>query len=156
MSALLDRTVTLRTISRYLAAVAVLAFLAYVGGFIAQEFTLKYGGVSPYTSPIQDQIPEMCLGYSDVHSGKPYNYSQVDRLMLRGRVARLDTEKLNNKFGLLVPCLGSAVVSGLHAGNPGDADFTKIYLDTDGNPILSISVQYHQKFNALTIKESKK
>jgi hypothetical protein len=152
MRTLLDRTITLRTLAKYFLSLLVLLFLIYLYALVEQEFTLKYGGVSPYTSPIQDQIPEQCLGYSDVHSGKPYNYNEVDRLMLRGRVSRVSTEKLNNKFG----CLGSAVLSGLHAGGAGDADFMHVYLDKTGKPIISISVEYHQKFNVLTIKESKK
>lgn len=75
-----------------------------------------------------------------------------DALLLRGRISEGSIDSLINGTDLAPQCFGYAVLTGLHGRSAGDANFTERWIDKEGNPVISVRVQYHQTLQDIGFK----
>jgi hypothetical protein len=137
-----DKTITLRQIRRWLVVLSVLGLMLYVWQFFRLEWHSKMGGLPAQTSPYYAEIPDDCKKFSNRHK---WHTEPQDTLALRIRPIRLSQHYLQPQYGR-IRCLGQAVLTGLHMQDPLDANFTDTYVDTNGKPIVRISVEYFQPY----------
>lgn len=104
------------------------------------------GGVSMSDSPFKDQVPEQCRGYAQKSFGTPAARTAMDSLLLRGRLQRYELNSVINNASPLFSCLGYAVLGGLHARVPSEADFTEQFVDASGNPVVTVRVEYQKTY----------
>lgn len=139
----LDRAFTIRQLLRGGRRVVYVIAPFYLALIFINAWNIKTGGVIPQTSPFRSRIPSECAGYIERSSGSPADRTLADELFLRGRVRRLPIDAALKPENSLFPCLGFAVLGGLHDSTPGDANFADEYVDKSGKPIVSVHVQYH-------------
>lgn len=146
----LDKTISIRQILRYTAVLLGVTLTLYVGAFFWIAWENKMGYVPMKTSPYASSISSNCEKFADRHYGTSQN--SVDNLLLRRRSVRLNEKNLAPEYGR-IRCLGYAVLTGLHSENPRLADFSDIYEDGSGAPIVSIHVTYHQTFRPADVSD---
>lgn len=78
--------------------------------------------------------------------GVPAGRTLADDLLLRGRTLRLSLNVALKPENQLLPCLGYAVLAGLHGKSSHDADFIDEYVDADGRTIVRVTVRYHDTY----------
>lgn len=137
-----DKAITLRQIRRWFVILFVLGLLLYVWQFFRLEWHSKMGGLPAKTSPYYAEIPDDCKKFSNRHV---WFTNVPDTLALLIRPIRLHQNYLQPQYGG-IRCLGHAVLTGLHMQDPLDANFTDTYVDTNGKPIVRISVEYLQPY----------
>lgn len=146
MSSFLDKTLTVRQIWRWTRRAIYLAIPLYVLAVFLNAWELKTGGVSLNNSPFKDRIPGQCSGYVEHSFGNPVGRTAVDNFLVRERIRRYPLDQLVKNSSPLIPCLGYAVLGGLHGTTPGDANFTEQYVDAKGNPIVTVRVEYNKPY----------
>lgn len=137
-----DTPITLRQIRKWVLVLFVLSLLLYVWQYFRLEWHSKMGGLPAKTSPYYAEIPDDCKKFSNRHV---WFTNIPDGFELRIRPIRLSEKHLQPNYGSL-RCLGYAVLTGLHANDPLDANFTDTYTDSNGKPIVRISVEYLQPY----------
>ena len=83
----------------------------------------------------------------------------ADVLLLRGRVIEGSIYRLTDGTDITPQCFGYAILTGLHGSPVGTANFIERWTDNEGNPVLSVTVQYHktlQDIGFATNKETSK
>lgn len=146
MSNFLDKTFTVRQVWRWTRRAIYLAIPLYVVVFFLHAWDMKMGGVGLNNSPFKDRIPAQCDGYVQHSLGTPGGRTAADNLMLRERIRRYPLEPLIKSSSPLIPCLGYAVLGGVHDKTPGDANFTEQWLDSGGDPVVTIRVEYNKPY----------
>ena len=112
-------------------------------------WNVRMGGVSLKRSPFADRVPADCVGYAD-RIGQTNHYSLNSRSLLfdvlnfRGRVSEGTIDTLLDGRDYAIKCFGYAILNGLHGDAAGVANFTERWVDKEGRPVVSVSVQYHQ------------
>lgn len=139
----MDTTFTLRQVRNWLALCLTLMLIWYVWQFFRLEWHSKMGGLPAANSPYYSEIPDDCKKFSDRHG---WFTNLPDSLALRIRPIRLPDGYLQPGYGG-IRCLGFAVLTGLHATEPLDANFTDTYVDAGGKPIVHITVEYLQTYS---------
>ena len=140
---MLDSTFTLRKIRNWLALCLAFVFIWYVWQFFRLEWHSKMGGLPAPNSPYYSEIPDDCKKFSDRHS---WFTNLPDSLALRIRPIRIPDSYLQPGYGR-IRCLGYSMLTGLHATDPLDANFTDTYVDAGGKPIVRITVEYLQTYS---------
>lgn len=138
-----DIAISVRQIVRWLLLIMLVATVWYVWQFFRLEWDSKMGGLPAKGSPYYAEIPNDCKKFSDRHS---WFHNTPDSVALRIRPIRLREHYLQTEYGS-IRCLGHAVLTGVHMRDPLDADFTDTYTDTQGNPIVRITVEYLQTYS---------
>ena len=145
---LLERTLTVRqlvTAGGWLIGALV---VVYAGLAIADGWKVQNVGVSAKTSPIGSVLPPKCQGYLDQSTGLPSGRTTSDWLLLRGRVHRYQLKAaLESPANHVFECLGYSVVAGLHADEPGNADFSNYFQDEQGQTVVIVRVEYKKQAN---------
>lgn len=146
MSTFMDKTFSVRQIWRWARRAIYLAIPLYVLAVFWNAWDLKMGGVSMNGSPFKDQVPEQCRGHAQKSFGTPAARTAMDSLLLRGRLRRYELDSVINNASPLLSCLGYAVLGGVHASVPSEADFTEQFVDASGNPFVTVRVEYQKTY----------
>lgn len=146
MSTFMDKTFSVREIWSWARRAIYLAIPLYVLAVFWNAWDLKMGGVSMSDSPFKDQVPEQCRGYAQKSFGTPAARTAMDSLLLRGRLQRYELNSVINNASPLFSCLGYAVLGGLPARVPSEADFTEQFVDASGNPVVTVRVEYQKTY----------
>lgn len=144
MSNILDKTFTVRQIWRWMRYAVYLTIPLYVGAVFLNAWDMKIRGVSLNNSSFKDSIPTQCSGYVEKSFGTPAGRTLIDEILLIERTRRYSLDQLISNSSPLIPCLGYAVLGGLHGGK--DANFTDQYVDVDGTPIVTVRIEFHKKY----------
>ena len=59
---------------------------------------------------------------------------------------RYELNSVINNASPLFSCLGYAVLGGLPARVPSEADFTEQFVDASGNPVVTVRVEYQKTY----------
>lgn len=154
MSAFMDKTISVRQMCRWIRRVIYLAIPLYVLAVLWNAWALKMGGVSLNDSPFKDRVPEICRGHAEKSFGTPADRTLLDEFLLRERLRRYDLDRLVGSASPLFACVGYAVLGGIHAKTPGDANFTEQFIDSTGKTVVTVRVEYHKVYlPALEIKK---
>ena len=146
MNNFLDKTISLRQMLKWTVGLFFLAMALYVAAVFLNAWNLKMGGGSLNHSPFKDQIPERCVGYAERSFGTPGGRTATDTLLLRGRLIRGSIEGFVSGPDLTAACLGYAVLGGLHGKAEGDANFIEQRIDANGDPIVTVRVEYNKPY----------
>lgn len=147
MKNFLDKTLTVRQIWRWTRRMLYVLIPIYIGAFFVHEWKLEMT-----TTPIayKDQIPDYCKDFAMRSSDRPggsWGTTNVDSFLLRGRVRRSEMKYLVNGTSKAPACLGYAVLTGIRNDKYApDANFTEQWLDTQGDPVITVHVQYHKAY----------
>lgn len=143
---ILDKPFTLRQMLRWACWSLILVVPIYFWVYLGTAWDLKMGGVSLNHSPFKDQISVECLAYAQRSHGTPGGRTAVDNFLLRERITRVSIVNFIYGPGIFKNCLGQAVITGLHAQVPGEANFTEELLDSNGDVIVTIRVEYSKPY----------
>jgi hypothetical protein len=146
MSNILDKTFTLRQVWRWTRRAIYVAIPVYIVAIFLHAWNMKIGGVSLNDSPFKDRIPAQCEGYAQKSLRTPANRTTADELLLRGRIRRYSLANLIGSSSPLFSCLGYAVLGGAHDRTPGDANFIEQYVDAQGDPFITVRVEYNKPY----------
>lgn len=137
----IDRTISVRQLLKCAAVLSGIALPIYIVAVFWIAWENKMGYVLLKTSPYAASIPKDCERFADRH--RAIGGTSKDEWLLNRRGIRLNQKYLAPEYGG-IRCLGYAVLTGLHAEQPRLADFSDMYVDSDGRPIVTIRVTYHR------------
>jgi hypothetical protein len=154
LNSLLDRTICLREVLRWGRWVFYFVAAIYVVVLVIHEWNLKMSGTSERNSPFLEQVPIKCISFGSRHNGIPPNRKLLDILLMKGRINHLPIVDQNGRF-TVGECLGFATILGLHASPISSANFIDDYVDDRGNSIVTVHVEYHQRYTTQTTGSQK-
>ena len=150
MNRILDKTFTLsvRQVWRWTRRMIYVVLLVYPVMILLSDWSVRLTGTSLHRSPFQDRIPPQCkerVAFSGNHFHLPNSQSRItDLLLLSDRVKESPVEELITGIDKSVECFGGILITGMHSEPAGVANVIRRWIDTEGRPVISVHVQYHQ------------
>ena len=150
MSRFLDKSITfsVRQVLRWIRWSLYLLVPVYLVLFFLKGWEIKMGGTSLRRSPFADRVPSVCVdrvGHGGNSTHVPQSRSVVaDGLLLRDRIRESSISSLISGAGATPECFGYDILVGLHGQSAGDANFIHRWVDQEGQPVVTVHVQYHQ------------
>lgn len=141
MNNILDKQFTIRQMLRWLSYASFLIVPLFLAAVFLNSWHIKMGGVTLATSPIKDKIPAQCNGFVERSSGNT-DRTLANAFLLRDRRHTYYLDKLINSDSPAIPCLGYAVLGGLHSKTASDANFIEEYINADGATVVTVHVKY--------------
>jgi hypothetical protein len=150
MNRILDKTFTLsvRQVWRWTRRLLYVVLLVYPVMIFLNAWNVRVGGTALHRSPFQDRIPPQCkerVAFRGSHFHLPNSQSRItDVLLLSDRVKESPVEELITGIDKSVECFGGILITGMHSEPAGVANVIRRWIDTEGRPVISVHVQYHQ------------
>ncbi len=161
MNRILDKTFTLsvRQVWRWTRRLLYVVLLVYPVMIFLSAWNIKMGGVTLNRSPFAERVPNFChnrVGHTHNSIYVPAGKSELaDILLLRDRVIESYIDGMISGVDGTVECFGSEILVGLHGEPTGTGNVIHRWVDSNGHPVVSVHVRYHQSLNEIR-KTSKK
>ena len=153
MNRILDKTFTLsvRQVWRWTRRLLYVVLLVYPVMIFLAEWGVHTGGSYLNRSPFADRVPLLCkdrVNFKGRHFHLEGSQSRLtDTLLLSDRVRESHIDELISGIDMSVECFGGVMLAGLHIEPAGSANVIRRWIDSQGRPVISVHVQFHQTLN---------
>lgn len=135
--------ITVRISIKLILTIAAMLLVVWIGWWFRYQWMMKMGGAAGQSSPYYQLVPDECKKYISLGIGSGNTIGFLDWYKDRYRVRQFDIHFLPGP-GKFRQCIGFAILTGSHADPSSAGDFTEIYVDSIGNPVVEVRVKYHQ------------